>query len=542
MESKAFAVYRKFVKNRMWEKALDTLTVAYREDPTGTYGDVKQFRQALTAMAKGGHHKVMPVLREAYKLTAKEYFDDYCIFLEWDRPPNARFYPCRRKQLLPVTNALQALADDELDILCVSMPPGVGKSTLAFFFLTWLGGKHPDEGILSGSHSASFLRGEYEELLRILDPDGEYNWGEVFPGLSVAHTNALDMRIDVGRSRRFSTYQMASIGGSNAGKVRAMQLLYCDDLIEGIEEALSRDRLDKKYNLYNVDLKQRKMGGRTAKGNEYCKELHISTRWSLNDVIGRIHTEYGDSDRAAFISIPALDENDESNFDYGGSAGFTTAYYHKLRDTLDEASWKSLFMNEPIERTGVLFNVDELRRYFENPSDEPDAVWAVCDTKDQGVDYYVMPIAYQYGNDFYIMDIVCDNKTPEVVLPKLVDKLIVHHVKQARFESNAAGGQIASKVQEKVKEAGGVTKITTKYSTAGKETRILVDSSFIKEHFLFRAPENYDYEYKIAMNFLTSYSMVGKNKHDDVPDALSMLADFLQSFRTTTAVIMKRPF
>ena len=533
VEDRAYAAYKKFLKNRMWGKALDVLEAAYVSDTVGVYPYIKQYRQAMTAMAQNGYLPAMPMLRRAYKLTARECFDDFLIFNEWDRPLKNRFYQPRRKQLLPIVNALQALADDKLDLLCVSCPPGIGKSALETFFLSWVIGKDPSLGNVVGSHNASFVRGIYDEFLRIFDPDGEYNWCELFD-VRVVRTNALDMKIDVGRAQRFSSFQGCSIGGGNAGKLRAIGYLVCDDLIEGIEEALSRERLDKKFNLYSTDLRQRKQGG--------CKELHIATRWSLADVIGRLKIEYSHSERAAFISIPALDENDESNFDYGGSIGFTTQFYHDMRDLMDEASWRALYMNEPIERTGVLFNSDELRRFFELPTDEPEAVWAVCDTKDRGDDYYVMPVAYQYGQDFYIEKIICDNKTPEAVLPRLVDTLMSHNVKMARFESNAAGGQIATKVQDMIKDRGGITKITTKYSTAGKDTRILVDSAFIKEHFLFKNADNYDYDYKLAMNFLTSYSMVGKNKHDDVPDALSMLADFLQGFRTTTAVVMKRPF
>lgn len=535
MEERAYAAYRKFVRHRMYEKALDVLTVSYASDVEGTYPYVKQFRQAMTYLAQGGHVKLMSTLRRAYKLTSKDCFDDYCIFLEWDRPLKNRFYQPRRKQLLPIVNALQALADDKLDLLCVSTPPGIGKTAIETFFLTWIIGKAPTLGNVVGSHNASFVRGLYDEFLRIFDPDGEYNWYELFSETGgVVRTNALDMKIDVGRAQRFSSFQGCTIGGGNAGKLRAIGYLVCDDLIEGIEEALSRERLDKKFNLYSTDLRQRKQGG--------CKELHVATRWSLADIIGRLKIEYSHNERAAFIAIPALNDKDESNFDYGGSIGFTTQFYHDMRDLMDDASFRALYQNEPIERTGVLYNVDELRRFFELPTDEPDAVWAVCDTKDKGEDYYVMPIALQYGQDFYIDKILCDNKTPEAVLPRIVDMLISHKVKVARFESNAAGGQIAQKVQDKIKEQGGLTKITTKFSTANKDTRILVDSSFVKEHFLFRAPDNYDYDYKIAMNFLTSYSMVGKNKHDDVPDAMSMLADFLQSTRTTQAIVMKRPF
>ena len=166
-------------------------------------------------------------------------------------------------------------------------------------------------------------------------------------------------------SQRFETLEFTSIGTGNAGLYRASRLLYCDDLVSGIEVALSKERLDKLWETYTTDLRQRKIG-------DHCKELHIATRWSVHDVIGRLENDYGDSDRAKFIVIPALDENDESNFDYAYGVGFNTQFYRQQRDIMDDASWDALYMNEPIERQGVLFEAKELRRYFALPDKEPD--------------------------------------------------------------------------------------------------------------------------------------------------------------------------
>ena len=78
-------------------------------------------------------------------LTAAPYdFDCYLLYVEWNRDPDKKFYPPRRKVLKQVVDALQELADDKLDLLAVSLPPGSGKTTLAIFYLTWLGGKIPN--------------------------------------------------------------------------------------------------------------------------------------------------------------------------------------------------------------------------------------------------------------------------------------------------------------------------------------------------------------------------------------------------------------
>ena len=475
--------------------------------------------------------------REVVFAGARESFHLCLLAVEWNRDPDKKFYPPRRMVLREVVQALQELEERKLDLLAVSMPPGSGKTTLAIFYLTWIAGRHPEEPTLTGSHSNSFVRGVYDECLRIFDQNGDYLWQEVFPETQVVNTNAKDCRIDLGKRKRFETLQFTSIGTGNAGLYRAMHLLYCDDLVSGIEVALNKERLDKLWETYTTDLRQRKIG-------DHCGELHIATRWSVHDVIGRLEAMYGNNPRAKFIVIPAMNANDESNFDYAYGVGFNTQFYRQQRDIMDDASWRALYMNEPIEREGLLYHADELRRYFDLPSDTPDGIIAICDTKDKGTDYAFLPVGYVYGQDYYIDDCICDNGLPEVVDARLAEILVRHKVKLCRFESNSAGGRIAEKVQQMVKDRGGITHITTKYTTANKETKIIVNSAWVKEHCLFRDESLYkkNSEYGKMVNMLCSYTMAGKNKNDDVPDGMAMLAEFAQSLGANRVEVFQRPW
>lgn len=475
--------------------------------------------------------------REVVFAGARESFHLCLLAVEWNRDPDKKFYPPRKMVLREVVKALQELEERKLDLLAVSMPPGSGKTTLAIFYLTWIAGRHPEEPTLTGSHSNSFVRGVYDECLRIFDQNGDYLWQEVFPETQVANTNAKDCRIDLGKRKRFETLQFTSIGTGNAGLYRAMHLLYCDDLVSGIEVALNKERLDKLWETYTTDLRQRKIG-------DHCGELHIATRWSVHDIIGRLEQMYGSSQRARFIVLPAMNENDESNFDYAYGVGFNTQFYRQQRDIMDDASWRALYMNEPIEREGLLYHQDELRRYFELPEEGPDAIIGICDTKDKGTDYAFLPVAYVYGQNYYIEDCVCDNGLPEIVDARLADILVRHKVNQCRFESNSAGGRVAEKVQQLVKDRGGVTHITTKYTTANKETKIIVNSAWVKEHCLFKDESQYrkNSDYGKFINMLCSYTMAGKNKNDDTADGMAMLAEYAQSFGASRVEVFQRPW
>ena len=462
-------------------------------------------------------------------------FDAYLQYVEFDRESSKRFYLPRRRIIKPIVDSLQQIEDDELDLLAISQPPGPGKSTLGIFFLSWEMGKYPDMPNLASAHSDKLTRSFYDGVNSIIT-DPEYLWQDVFPGVNIVGTNSKDETIDLGKPKRFKTLTCRSIDGSLTGATRCERILYADDLVSGIEEALSKDRLDNLWGKYTNDLKSRKKLG--------CKEIHIATRWSVHDPIGRLERQYEGDSRAKFLTLPALDENDESNFYYDYGVGFDTKYFLDMRNSLDDVSWKCLFQNEPIEREGLLYNEDDLRRYYELPADKPDTILAVCDTAEGGGDYTFLPVAYVYGDDYYIEDCVCDNGLPEVTDALCADMLLKHSVKQCQFESNSAGGRTADKVQEKVKEKGGITHITKKRTTANKKTKIIVNSSFIKERFIFKDKSRYasNSAYSKMMRLLCSYTVMGKNKHDDVPDGMAQLAEYIQSLKGRVVEIFQRPF
>ena len=503
----------------------------------------KRIRAAANRMVKDGVNmdRMLDLYYKTHLFDAPHFFDSFCIYIEKDRELEKQFYLPRRKQLLPLVEAIQDLEDGKLDLLGISLPPGVGKTTIAEFGLAWTSGRHPFLPNLVGSHNNKFLDGMYGELLRIFDENGEYRWGDVFPGLSVISTNAKNLMLSIGYSKsddmRFKTISLTSIGSGNAGVVRAMNWLYVDDLVSGIEEALNRERMDKLWQMYYTDLEQRRIGDR-------CKTLAIGTRWSVADPLGRMEQLYGNSGRARFINAPVADEDDHSLFDYPYGLGYSDDDIKRLRETWDELSLNAIYFGRPVEREGILYEPSELRRYFALPDKEPDAILAICDTKEQGMDYCVMPIFYQYGMDFYMDEIICDNSKVEVVQERVAQALVNRKVKMCRIESNRGGTIFAQNVQKRVSELGGMTSITTKWTQSNKETRIHANAGSAKARILFldENARGYTKEYKTAMNQLCTYSIAGKNPHDDVPDALAMFVDWQMSDRNNIVTLVKRQF
>lgn len=508
-----------------------------REDKELSRKLANKVRFLALRLCATGDIKYYDLYNKALLFLAQEHkdFDSYLLYVEKNRDPEDRYYQPRRNKIYWLVQKMQRLIDDELDILSISMPPGTGKTTLGEFFISFVMGHYPNTPNLMSSHSGFMTRMFYDAVLNIITSN-EYCWSDVFPDVVFEGNNAKEETINLGRWQPFKTLTCRPIRGSLTGVTRCEGFLYVDDLVSGIEEALSIDRLDKLYGEYTTDLKSRK--------KKKAKEIHIATRWSVHDVIGRLERMYEGNPRAEFIAVPDIDpQTGKSNFDYDYDVGFDEKYFHDMEMSMDDVSYRCLYKSDPIEREGILYHPTELQRYIGGlPDREPDSILAICDTKDTGTDYNFLGVFYQYGDRYYLEDLVFKNIDPGTLDELNSDMLVKHHVQQAQFESNKEGSRTANEVERLVKAKGGRCHITKKYTTQNKETKIIVNSSWVKEHVIFKDITEYEpkSDYGVMMSFLCSYTQLGKNKHDDAPDALAMFARFVDALLGGEGQVVKR--
>lgn len=485
--------------------------------------------------------------RDTLLFDAPHFFDAYMLYLESNRPPKERFYQPRRKIMKRVADGLQDLVDDNLDELFLSMPPRVGKTTMLLMFCTWLIGRDSERSNLYSAYSDVITKAFYNGVLEIITDPDTYLWGDIFPNVKFLKngTNSNDETIDLDRKKRYPSLTCRSLYGTLNGACDCNGILISDDLIGGIEEALNPDRMVATWGKVENNL--------IPRAKETAKLLWCGTRWSLIDPAGMRMSvlesdENYENTRKRIINLPALNENDESNFDYDYEVGYSTEFYRQRRASFernnDMASWNAQYQQEPIEREGALFTPDEFQYYNgELPEGEPDRIYMAVDPAFGGGDFVSAPVGVQYGENIYIADVVFDNRDKKFTQPALASLAIRNNVTRMQIEANKSTEAYKEGVEQEIRNRGERISITTKAAppNTSKVMRIFDKAPEIREHCVFLESRCRNKEYNMFMQNLFSFKMTGRNKNDDAPDSLSMLMD-MALHPTSKVVAVKRPF
>ena len=526
------------IKSARTDAVIKGNTGDYDPDASGMSGEMKYIHrlnmemqeQIKTAMKDGGDvARLYDCYRESLLFSAPWYFEQFMLFMELDRPPKDKFYAPRSRTFkkFGFVQAMQELEDGELDEVFLSSPPRIGKSTLIRLFNVWEAGKHPNKSNLYSVFSDTVARSYYSGILEFITDNFTYNFNEVFPGVSIVAKNAQDLTINLGRKTVFPTITARSIEGALNGSCDCNNLLLGDDLLEGIEEAVSKDRLIKKWAKVDNNL--------LTRAKEGCKFLWIGTRWSLLDPIG-IREELLTTDekyrnrRWKVINIPALDENDESNFDYDYGVGFSTEYFHQRRASFehnnDMASWNAQYMGAPMERTGMVFSPGEFRFYNGVLPEEPASRRFVCvDPAFGGGDFVAAAACIMYPNDdIYIPDVVYSNEGKDVTMPMLAELIRRYNIDYCEIEANKTLESYVQEFQSVLRNLNIRCTVVSKPASTrtSKHERIKDKASDIKAHMIFLDANSRRTHYQKFMDNVYGFRLLDDKQHDDAPDCLAM--------------------
>lgn len=473
--------------------------------------------------------QVIPLLKKSDALNslywdvllweAPNRFESFLLYMEKNRPYKKKFYEPRMNPLSIVAQDLQDLEDGKYDFYGLSMPPRVGKSTICIFFYAWIIGKRPSSHNAMSGHSGILADRFHNDLIKLTENE-EYTFHEIFPDVQLVSKSSEKNELYYDAVESFATTTCRGIDGTWTGAVDISEdgYLYVDDLVRDRKESLSLKRLEGRYQDYLNILVDRK--------NDGSKELMVGTRWNVADPLGRIEKQYKNNPRYKFRKIPALNEKGESNFDYPVK-GFSTKYYHNMRDRLDKNEWMAKFMQTPFVREGLLFPADELRYYNGILPEGDHRVVGACDVAWGGGDSLSMPIGYEYPNgDVYIPSWIFNKGKKEVTIPLVTGKIIGEKLTEIQFEANNGGDMYSDRVSTELEKHNYHCSCSYKKAPGNMEkmTKMVAYSGDVKKHFIFLDPEHQDQEYSDAMDELNMTVQIGDNEHDDAGDGITQLA------------------
>jgi predicted phage terminase large subunit-like protein len=409
-----------------------------------------------------------------------------------------------RPFLKEIADAFQEIEERTITSLSVSLPPRAGKSYITSLFCAWTIGRNPDQSVMRNTCTATlFLKFSYD-VRTIVKSD---KFKQIFTDVVLSDDKSNLQGWNTNKTKQVA-YFGAGVGGTIIG-FGASNVAITDDLYRGIEDALS-DTINDRINSW----KESTHDSRFERG---CARIDIGTRWSLNDVIGRNIESHS---YQKTIMVKALDDNDQS---FCEAVMSTDEYLDKRKKTANEI-WCAEYQQEPVDIAGRTFTdiktID--KDEFEAIKYQIEGCIGYVDVADAGIDYTALAICAVIKNDLYIVDYVFSRENTDVTIPLVAQKLNEWNVNYCRVESNNVGAMFGRSLQKETK-----TRILLVHNSVNKMTRIMMQSAFIQNRFIF--VKTGDQNQELFIQNLLSFTKEGRNKNDDAPDCCAGLSIFVQS-------------
>lgn len=259
----------------------------------------------------------------------------------------------------------------------------------------------------------------------------------------------------------------------------------------------------------------------------------IMQRLDDNDLCG--YLQRLEPDVWTVIKLPVIQEDPETGEEKAlWPFKHTLEELHALREK-NAFVFDTQYMQNPRPLEGLMYERG-FRTYSEVPATKYRKIKNYTDTADTGTDYLcsITYVETDIGN--YILDVYYTDKPMEVTESETARRITNHGVQEAIIESNNGGRSFARKVEELCRTVFVNRKTSFRwfFQDKNKNERIFHNSNEVQNLTFF--PEGWEHMWPKFYEAITHFSKIGKNAHDDAPDALTGTVEFRKDAGRMSAV------
>ena len=278
-------------------------------------------------------------LNDFYRYTFKDYIDG--------------------THIATLCSALERVERGETKRLIVSMPPRHSKSeTCSIRFPAWCLGKNPEKKIVLASYSDSIASEQSRKSKEVFYSN---RYSNVFKNI-VPSPNSKDYKTsdkEWETLKRGSVYSVG-IGGGLTG--RGFDIGIIDDYVKDRQEAASEISKKRILDWYKSTFYTRQSPNASV--------IIVATRWSVDDLIGKLVEEEKEGEKWEKIVMPALSEDGVALW----PERFDNERLMQIKQSIGTFEWSALYQCEPTVREGNRFNIKNINVH-DNEDDFPEVVY-----------------------------------------------------------------------------------------------------------------------------------------------------------------------
>lgn len=421
------------------------------------------------------------------------------------------------EHLSPILDIADRIIQGDPIKACVSVPPQHGKSTTLLHLILFIALFRPNSKILYATYSATLTTSQRKRSLDILIGlcNRQPEFKNLIGDLTARTTTGTQLNNQFTLSLlNGSEIYWRSVEGACTGLTG--DIVVCDDLFQGYNEALSPSIRDKVWDWFTTE----------AITRMHSKSSLITnfTRWSQDDVIGRLQ-KIPDSPYQ-FINLPAITDTEDGPKPLWEEK-HSLAHLLEIKLTQkSELKWSAVYQGCPTSGKEQVFQAEP--QYFtELPITklpdgyEPNYSYSIgvdfAYSEKKGADYSVaIAFAWDWANQRgYILDMIRERESADKFGPRL--KGFQDKWKGSTVEADIGGteqGTISFMSREY-----GIKFRTRPVSQTTKLTRSMPVANRWNQQAIY-LPNNATWTHEVVLE-LNAFTGTGLEEHDDIPDALS---------------------